>query len=125
MGAQKARRTAFGKTRPALQGGKKCRHGAHIKAAAVQYLQANAVGFTLVLPGVIQLTLHAHRGRGGQCTTGQLWVGSRHQNSQGHAGNVLESIAFLRGQHAGQMVLRDVANFMAQDAGQFRFAVRG
>ena len=70
MGAQKARRAAFGKTRPTLQGGKKNRHGTHIEAPAIQYLQADTVGFTLVLPGVIQLALHAYggsRGHGAPC----------------------------------------------------------
>jgi len=100
-------------------------HGARVKPGLIENLQADTVGFAFMLARIVYLALDSTRLGRLHGSAGQLRVGSCGQQPERHGGIRFPGIILLLRQHARQVTLYDVADFVRQHASQFRFAGGG
>ena len=125
MGAQEGQRVVVAGTVDLLHAVEKRRHGARVKAGAGECLHADTVGLALEIPAVRQLFLHRHARAdlcGGQCRIGAA-AGAGHQDRSQDAADGQQLVHALLLQLAGNVTLADVGHFVADDAGELRFAL--
>jgi len=122
VGPQESRGAALIKARALDQLVEKRGHGARIETGIAEYLHTDTVRFAFVLTGVIELFLD----RTSLCRlhgcAGQLRIGARSEQRERHRGEGLPRILLLLRDHARDVPLGDVADFVADYARQLGFA---
>ena len=125
MGTQIRRRRAAAATTRSLQPPEKSHHAIDLETRATQQIQTNSVGLTLSISAKTQLSLRSEA-----CTTHhgrhrQIRAGPRGQHREQQTRQRQQRILALIANHAGNVPLGDVTDFVRQHRGQLGFGLRG
>ena len=124
VGTQINRRIVLVEPPGLLQPLEKIAHGAHVEPGLGQRLKTDPVGFTLEIAGVRELCLNHRRLRRGDGRRRHRGIGPCCQNADGQGDQRRQGILLFLGDLPRQMVLRDVGDFVRNDAGKLRFRLR-
>ncbi len=109
-----------------VKAGKKTRHGLWVIACCSEGMQADAVGFLLILTAVVQLVLrHGRLRRVDRCSTGVALATGTESDGSEDAGEKPEHVVGAVHHHARIVSLPQMSKFMRQHRGHFGFIVGG